>query len=73
MQSRVRELALFNLGIAGKLRGCDLVSLKVRHICHGDQAATRAMVMQHKTLRPVQFETRRRLMMQCRSGSNRPG
>ena len=73
MESRVRELALFNLGSDSKLRGCDLVSLKVRDICHGDQVATHAMVMQHKTYRPVQFETRRRPMMQCRSGSNRPG
>lgn len=32
MESRVRELALFNLGIDSKLRGCDLVSLKVRDI-----------------------------------------
>jgi integrase len=56
MGSRVRELALFNLGIDSKLRGCDLVSLKVRDICHGDQVATRAVVMQHKTQRPVQFE-----------------
>ena len=30
MESRVRELALFNLGIDSKLRGCDLVSLKVK-------------------------------------------
>ena len=56
MESRVRELALFNLGIDSKLRGCDLVSLKVRDICHGDQVASRAVVMQHKTQRPVQFE-----------------
>lgn len=56
MEHRVRELALFNLGIDSKLRGCDLVSLKVRDICHGDQVATRAVVMQHKTQRPVQFE-----------------
>jgi integrase len=56
MESRVRELALFNLGIDSKLRGCDLVGLKVRDICHGDQVASRAMVMQHKTQRPVQFE-----------------
>jgi integrase len=52
----VRELALFNLGIDSKLRGCDLVGLKVRDICHGDQVASRAVVMQHKTQRPVQFE-----------------
>ena len=56
MENRVRELALFNLGIDSKLRGCDLVSLKVRDICHGDQVASRAVVMQHKTQRPVQFE-----------------
>ena len=56
MENRARELALFNLGIDSKLRGCDLVGLKVRDICHGDQVATRAVVMQHKTQRPVQFE-----------------
>jgi integrase len=56
MEGRMRELALFNLGIDSKLRGCDLVSLKVRDITHGDQVATRAVVLQHKTQRPVQFE-----------------
>ncbi|HCY14602.1 MAG: integrase [Curvibacter sp. GWA2_64_110] len=56
MERRIRELALLNLGIDSKLRGCDLVALKVRDICHGDQVATRAIVMQHKTRRPVQFE-----------------
>jgi hypothetical protein len=56
MGNRVRELALFNLRIDSPLRGCDLVSLKVRDICHGDPVATRAMVMQHETQRPVQFE-----------------
>lgn len=49
MEGRVRELALFNLGIDSKLRGCDLVGLKVRDVCHGDQVATRAIVVQHKT------------------------
>lgn len=56
MENRVRELALFNLGIDSKLRGCDLVALKVRDVCHGDQVASRALVMQQKTQRPVQFE-----------------
>ena len=56
MENRVRELALFNLGIDSKLRGCDLVGLKVRDICHGDQVASRATIVQHKTQRPVQFE-----------------
>ena len=55
MEGRVRELTLFNFGIDGKLRGCDLVALKVRDVCHGAQLATRAIVMQHKTKRPVQF------------------
>jgi len=55
IESRVRELALFNLGLDSKLRGCDLVSLKVRDICHGELVAS-AMVLQHKTRRPVQFE-----------------
>ncbi|HEY9250148.1 MAG TPA: hypothetical protein VIO38_13495 [Rariglobus sp.] len=32
MENRIRELALFNLGIDSKLRGCDLVSLKVRDV-----------------------------------------
>ena len=56
MENRVRELALFNLGIDSKLRGCDLVSLRVRDVCHGDQVAARAVVMQRKTQRSVQFE-----------------
>ncbi|MDQ6679513.1 MAG: tyrosine-type recombinase/integrase [Pseudomonadota bacterium] len=56
MEHRVRELALFNLGIDSKLRGCDLGKLKVRDVCHGEQVAARAIVMQQKTQRPVQFE-----------------
>jgi integrase len=56
MEGRMRELALFNLGIDSKLRGCDLVALKVRDVCHGDAVATRATIMQLKTRRPVQFE-----------------
>lgn len=56
MEGRMRELALFNLGIDSKLRACDLVALKVRDVRHGDQMAARATVMQHKTQRPVQFE-----------------
>lgn len=56
MENRIRELALLNLGIDSKLRGCDLVSLKVRDVSHGGQIASRAVVMQHKTQRPVQFE-----------------
>lgn len=53
---RTRELAMFDLGLDGKLRACDLVKLRVRDICHGDRISPRAMVMQQKTSRPVQFE-----------------
>lgn len=54
--NRTRELALFNLAVDSKLRSCDLVKLRVRDITHGDRVATRAIVMQQKTHRPVQFE-----------------
>ena len=53
---RTRELALLNLGIDSKLRGCDLLALKVRDVSHGDQIAPRAIIQQKKTGRPVQFE-----------------
>jgi site-specific recombinase XerC len=56
MEHRTKELALFNLGFDSKLRGCDLLGLRVRDICHGSQVASRAIVMQQKTHRPVQFE-----------------
>ena len=52
----VRDLAMFNLAIDSKLRGCDLVSLRVRDITHGNQVVPRAIVTQSKTQRPVQFE-----------------
>ena len=53
---RTRELALFNLAIDSKLRGCDLVALRVKDVAQGSQVAARAIVMQRKTQRPVQFE-----------------
>ena len=53
---RTRELAMFDLGLDSKLRACDLVKLRVRDIRHGDRISPRAMVMQQKTGRPVQFE-----------------
>lgn len=52
----VRDLAMFNLAIDSKFRGCDLVSLRVRDIAHGSQILSRTMVTQSKTQRPVQFE-----------------
>jgi len=56
LEHRTRELALFDLGIDSKLRGCDLLKLKVNEVCHGSQVANRATIMQQKTHRPVQFE-----------------
>ena len=56
IEKRVRELALLDLGIDSKLRACDLVALRVRDVSHGDRVSARAIVMQRKTQRPVQFE-----------------
>src|SRR5262249_13045930 len=46
----------FNLAIDSKLRACDLVRLRVRDVSHGGRVSARAIVMQQKTHRPVQFE-----------------
>ncbi|WP_225774691.1 tyrosine-type recombinase/integrase [Pseudomonas sp. Marseille-Q5115] len=51
-----RDLALFNLAIDSKLRACDLTKLRVRDVVHGQHVSSRAIVMQQKTQRPVQFE-----------------
>jgi integrase len=56
LAGKARDLALFNLALDSKLRGCDLVSLKVRDLFLGTAVASRAIVMQQKTHRPVQFE-----------------
>mgnify|MGYP000414179388 FL=1 len=56
----VRELALFNLAIDSKLRACDLVNLRVLDVSHGSKVQSRAMVIQRKTNRPVQFEITKR-------------
>ena len=56
LAGKVRDLALFNLAIDSKLRGCDLVGLRVFDVAQGNAVLVRAMVMQHKTHRPVQFE-----------------
>lgn len=53
---RAKELALFNPAIDSKLRGCDLVGLRVHDVVQGTRVAPRAIVMQRKTQRPVQFE-----------------
>jgi integrase len=51
-----RDLALFDLAIDSKLRGCDLVRLRVSDVCVGGRVQDRATVIQRKTGRPVQFE-----------------
>lgn len=56
LSHKIRDLALFNLAIDSKLRACDLVKLRVSDVSHGGLMASRAMVMQQKTGRPVQFE-----------------
>ena len=52
LTNRTRELALFNLAIDSKIRGCDLVELRVKDITHGNHVASRAIIMQNKTHRP---------------------
>lgn len=56
LDGRIRDLALFNLAIDSKLRGCDVVSLKVEDVAPHGYAIDRAMVRQKKTGRPVKFE-----------------
>ena len=51
-----RYLAMFNLAIDSKLRGCDLVSPRVDDIAGGGHVRDRATIIQRKTGRPVQFE-----------------
>jgi integrase len=55
-EGRLRDRALFDLAIDSKLRGCDLVKIKIGDLVAGDEVRTRAIVIQQKTGRPVQFE-----------------
>ena len=56
LEERRRDLALFDLALDSKLRGCDLVRLQVNDVCVGGRVRDRATVIQRKTGRPVQFE-----------------
>ena len=56
LAGNLRDLALFNLAFDSKLRGCDLVRLKVTDLVVGDRVRERVTVIQSKTRRPVQFE-----------------
>ncbi|UEX77722.1 tyrosine-type recombinase/integrase [Spiribacter halobius] len=56
LAGRLRDLALFSLGRDSELRSCDLVRLRVRDVMHVGHVLPRAMLIQSKTRRPVQFE-----------------
>src|SRR3977135_58993 len=56
IEGRVRDLAMFNLAIDSKLRGCDVVAIRVEDVAAGGYTADRATVRQKKTGRPVRFE-----------------
>jgi integrase len=56
ISKNLRELTMFNLALDCKLRSCDFVKLKVRDIAHGTTVQSRAMLIQQKTGKPVQFE-----------------
>jgi integrase len=55
-ERRPRDRALFDLAIDSKLRGCDVVKVRIGDIVSGGRIRTRAIVVQQKTGRPVQFE-----------------
>jgi integrase len=77
VEGRVRDLALFNVAIDSKLRGCDVVALKVEDIAPSGYAADRASVRQKKTGRPVKFEltepTRQAIDDHLRATGKKPG
>ena len=55
-EQRLRDRAMFDLAIDSKLRGCDIVKMKIGTLVSGDHVRSRAIVVQQKTGRPVQFE-----------------
>ena len=74
---QIRDLALFNLAIDSKLRGCDVVNLKVEDVAPHGYAIDRATVRQRKTGRPVKFEitdqTRQAIDDYLRTTGKKPG
>ncbi len=56
VEGRTRDLAMFNMAIDSKLRGCDVVALKVEDVAPNGYAVERATVRQKKTGQPVRFE-----------------
>jgi integrase len=77
VQGRVRDLAMFNLAIDSKLRGCDVVAIKVEEVAPNGYAVDRATVRQKKTGRPVKFEltdqTRQAVDEYLKSVNKKPG
>jgi integrase len=74
---RKRDLAMFNLAIDSKLRGCDVVALKVEDVAPHGYALERVTVRQKKTGRPVRFEvteqTRQAVDDYIRAMDKKPG
>ena len=56
INEKTRDLALFNLSIDSKLRSCDLVALRISDVVMAGSIRERAVIVQQKTGRPVQFE-----------------
>jgi integrase len=77
IDGRARDLAMFNLAIDSKLRGCDVVAIKVADIAPNGYTADRATVRQKKTGRPVRFElseqTRQAIDDYPKAANKRPG
>jgi integrase len=77
IQRRTRDLAMFNLAIDSKLRGCDVVALKVEEVASNGYTIDRATVRQRKTGRPVKFEltdqTREAVDDYLRAEGKKPG
>ena len=77
VEGRTRDLAMFNLAIDSKLRGCDVVALKVEDVAPNGYAIDRATVRQKKTGRPVKFEltdqTREAVDDYLKATSKKPG
>jgi integrase len=77
IEGRARDLAMFNLAIDSKLRGCDVVALKVEDVAPNGYAVERATVRQRKTRRPVKFElaeqTRQAVEDYLRASGKKPG
>jgi integrase len=77
IEGRTRDLAMFNLAIDSKLRGCDVVALRVEDVAAGGYTVDRATVRQKKTGRPVRFElseqTRQAVDDYLKATGKRPG